>query len=255
MSVGESNTYMNNELVMNPSTSSSCKTDLFDLFTVPKISRGKCQMPNTNSDCSSNKRSNTNDDVEIIEELSRSFDCSHPNFRYYQVDEQWQRHWCSMLRLECTKIYDRSSGSSDTPLTAPTARCVQHILGDGNCLFRSLSFVLTGSQQSHMNVCLLICEHMQKIGRLMLSHISPCTSVQEYISDSRMNVSTVWGLNRDIFTFANMCQVNVYVYDMQHRSCSVCSPNLASDVMNVDCSIKSVYLRHPRDHYDVVVTI
>ena len=108
-------------------------------------------MPNTNSDCSSNKSSNTNDndDLEIIEELSNSFVCSHPNFRYYQVDEEWQRHWCSMLGLECTRIYDRSNGSSDIPLTAPTARCVQHTLGDGNCLFRSLSFVLTGSQQSH----------------------------------------------------------------------------------------------------------
>ncbi len=160
-----------------------------------------------------------------------------------------------VFRLECTNIYDRSSGSSDTPLTAPTAPCVQHILGDGNCLFRSLSFVLTGSQQSHMNVHLLICEHMHTISRLMLSHISPCTSVQEYISSSRMNVSTVWGSNREIFTFANMCQVNVYVYDMQHRSWSVYSPNLASNVMNVDCSIKSVYLRHPRDHYNVVVRI
>ena len=82
-------TRSNNELVVNSSTSSSCKPDLFDSFTVPKISRGKRKMPNTNSDCSSNKRSNTNDDddVEIIEELSRSFDCSHPNFRYYQVDE------------------------------------------------------------------------------------------------------------------------------------------------------------------------
>ena len=245
---------MNNELVVNPSTSSSCKPDLFDSFTVPKISRGKRQMPNTNSDCS---MSNTNDDddVEIIEELSRSFDCSHPNFRYYQVDEQWQRHLCSMLRLECTKIYDRSSCSNEAPLTAPTARCVQHTLGDGNCLFRSLSFVLTGSEQSHMNVRLLICEHMHKISRLMLSHIAACTSVQEYISDSRMNVSTVWGSNREIYTFSNMCQVNVYVYDMQRRSWSVYSPNLASDIMNVDCSIKSVYLRHPVDHYDVVVRI
>ncbi len=147
MSAGESHGYItksNNELVVNPSTSSSSKRDS---FTVPTITRGKHLMPNTNSDCSSNKRSKTNndDDVEIIEELSHSFDCSHPNFRYYQVDEQWQRHWCSVLGLECTKIYDRSNGSSDTPLTAPTARCVQHILGDGNCLFRSLSFVLTGS--------------------------------------------------------------------------------------------------------------
>ncbi len=156
-----------------------------------------------------------------------------------------------MLGLECNSIYDRSNGSSDTRLTAPTARCVQQILGDGNCLFRSLSFVLTGSQQSHMNVRLLICEHMLKISRLLLSHIGPCTSVQEYISDSRMNVSIVWGSNREIYTFA---QTNVYVYDIEQRSWSVYSPNLSLNVINIDCSTKSVYLRHPKDQYKVVVT-
>ena len=89
----------------------------------------------------------------------------------------------------------------------------------------------------------------------MIFHISPSTSVQEYISDSQMNISTVWGSNREIYTFANMCQVNVYVYDMHRRSWSVYSPNMASDVLNVDCTIKSIYLRHPIDHYDVVVRI
>ena len=71
MSVGESNTYIrrsNNELVVNSSTNSSCKPDS---FTVHNITRGKRQMPNTNTDCSSNKRSNTNDndDLEIIEQF------------------------------------------------------------------------------------------------------------------------------------------------------------------------------------------
>ena len=95
---------------------------------------------------------------------------------------------------------------------------------------------------------------MHKISRLMLSHISPCTSVQEYICDGRMNVSTVWGSNKEIYTFANMCQTNVYVYDIEQRSWSVYSPNLSLNVINIDCSIKSVYFRHPKDNYEVVVT-
>ncbi len=100
MSAGESNSCRksNNELIVNPSTSRSCKPDS---FIMPTISTGKHQMPITNSDCSSNKRSKTNndDDVEIIEKLSHFFVCSHPNFRYYQVDEQWQRHWCSVFNV------------------------------------------------------------------------------------------------------------------------------------------------------------
>ena len=141
VSTGESNNNnkrSNNELVVNSSTSSFRPRS----FTVPNLTRGKRQLCNTTGDCSSNKKSQTNDGIEIIEKLSHFVRYSHPNFHYYQVDEEWQRQWCSMFGLECNKIYDRSNGSSNTSLTAPTARCVQHILGDGNCSSFVCQFVI-----------------------------------------------------------------------------------------------------------------
>ena len=47
-------------------------------------------------------------------------------FRFFQVDEQWQRHWCSQLGLEFYAIsYQGAKGSSSTVLTAPDMRTGQ----------------------------------------------------------------------------------------------------------------------------------
>ncbi len=97
---------------------------------------------------------------------------SWPQFRFFQVDEDWRRQWCSKLGLPyCT--YKRSIGSSNTILTRPDRQSVRVMLGDGNCLFRSLSCVLTGSQQHHLLVRCLICNHMSSITHLLLPHIHP----------------------------------------------------------------------------------
>ena len=86
------------------------------------------------------------------------------------------------------------------------------------------------------------------IQSLSNTYAPACTSVQEYIAQ--------FGVQTERYTHCqHMSSQCVCVYDMQHRSWSVCSQNLASDVMNVDCSIKYVYVSHPTDHYDVVVVI
>ena len=59
-------------------------------------------------------------------------------------------------------------------LTVPDMRTMKVMMGDGNCLFRSLFYVLTGSQDHHLAVRLLICNHNYAfhISSTKASHIS-----------------------------------------------------------------------------------
>ena len=60
-------------------------------------------------------------------------------------------------------------------------------------MFRSLSCMVTGSQDQHHAIRLKVVEHMRDIGPLMMKHVSNCSSyskyrsIDEYIDRSKMD--------------------------------------------------------------------
>ena len=73
----------------------------------------------------------------------------YPNFCYYQVNENWQLQTCERLGLTYTQKFTCQCGSPDTILTRPDLRSLKQIAGDGNCLFRAVSYIITGSERQH----------------------------------------------------------------------------------------------------------
>ena len=92
-----------------------------------------------------------------------------------------------------------SPGSGDTPLTRPDMRSIKKIQGDGNCMFRALSRIVTGSQDQHSVIRAKIVQHMCDKAPLMLAHIvalprfKECISVQDYVHKIKMDLLGSWG--------------------------------------------------------------
>lgn len=170
-------------------------------------------------------------------------------FRYFQTDSEWQKSKCTDLGLQYIGPNNTHGGSADTILTRPDKRSIKRIVGDGNCLFRSLSYILTGSEDQHFLVRSLICNHMVNIAPLLLTHIR-YPSVHDYITSERMEHDYVWGTDVEIYTFANMCQINMYTFNTEHDTWQLLSPTVS--VVRADPSIQSAYLYHTVDHYTVV---
>ena len=72
-------------------------------------------------------------------------------FKFYSVDEQWQHNACTTLALQFV-ISNRLTrpGGPNVELRPPNN--IKRIRGDGNCLFRSFSYIITGSEEQHMGV-------------------------------------------------------------------------------------------------------
>ena len=71
------------------------------------------------------------------------------------------------------------------------------VMGDGNCMFRALSLVVTWNEDQHHAIRTRIVQHMRSIPHLILGHIkshtdfNTCQSIDEYLHRSKMAQS--WG--------------------------------------------------------------
>ena len=107
------------------------------------------------------------------------------------------------MGLEFVRRCDLGEGGLNVPLTRP--RRVKSILGDGNCLFRSFSYLITGTEQQHIQVREVILNHLCRIQHWMLNHISTeYSSAIEYIRGTNMDRNGTWGSDIEILTLAHM---------------------------------------------------
>ena len=110
------------------------------------------------------------------------------DFRFYQVDSEWQQQTCHSLGLEYCRPNRFAAGSCTTALTRPNFQTVRCITGDWNCLFRSFSMIITGSQEHHLALCIAILQHMQSIAHLLLGAHVKQTSIDSYIHETSMDI-------------------------------------------------------------------
>ena len=71
--------------------------------------------------------------------------------RYNPVSGDVQRDICRDLGLNFIEANECVPGGADVRLKPPTS--IRSIGGDGNCLFRALSYAVTGSESQHHVVC------------------------------------------------------------------------------------------------------
>jgi hypothetical protein len=65
------------------------------------------------------------------------------------VTMAWQIEKCDFFNIQLSQKNNSSSNTRRQPLNFSRPDETQNILGDGNCFFRALSFVITGSQSNH----------------------------------------------------------------------------------------------------------
>ena len=72
------------------------------------------------------------------------------------------KHVANMLGLEFHAVSNcaHSRGGPDTILTRPDCRSLKRIVGDGNCLFQSLCYIIAGSEQQHFALRTAIIYHI-----------------------------------------------------------------------------------------------
>lgn len=87
--------------------------------------------------------------------------------------------------------------------------CEITIRGDGNCLFRSLSYLVFEVQTLHRTIRQRIIQFMRDSDNIIRQ--VETTPMNEYLHGSSMTYDGTWGTDLEILAFATLCKTTVYV--------------------------------------------
>ena len=134
------------------------------------------------------------------------------------------RKACRLLNLRFVRPFERESGGPDVILTLSDTFHLRRIVGDGNCLFCAMSFIITGSKSQHFEIRTSIIAHMLNIPELLtgrgadghnnyLSYYhGGYRSVENYLARTNMANEGAWGTDLEMSLLAHVLYIVVYSY-------------------------------------------
>uniref|UniRef100_A0A146L0V6 OTU domain-containing protein n=1 Tax=Lygus hesperus TaxID=30085 RepID=A0A146L0V6_LYGHE len=163
---------------------------------------------------------------------------------FYPIDKNWQRSKCEKFQLSLKKELDFKY-EDPVPATAPME--IYEIEGDGNCYFRCLSYLITGTDKSHRIL-------RQKLVKFMRENEKMVEGLggRNYLDKSLMWTEGMWPTEVEIYVSACMLDTDIYTY-MDGKWLRFSSSGKLEISDKVD---RAIYLQNKENvHYDVVVQV
>lgn len=174
------------------------------------------------------------------------------------VDKEWQESRASTFGFSVCKNLPSQDPHTISIIEPPTEKVP--IRADGNCLFRSFSYFLTGSQTSHKRIRQLVLKYM----RINTATFSNLAETPNYPDGSNMDHHGVWGTEVEIVAFASLVATSIVVYGRFGRDNSgaaiykwlTYSPNKdVQPAAGLPPSTKIMYLKNTDKHFEPVVKV
>ena len=99
--------------------------------------------------------------------------------------------------------------SNASAFLAAYDRMIHPIKGDGNCLFRTLSYLILGTEDCHQQVRLTLIDYTTCNPEAFAKFCTPLCTLEEHTA--RMRYETVWGTDLEIKVAATYFQLPIYV--------------------------------------------
>ncbi|KAK3711802.1 hypothetical protein RRG08_037006 [Elysia crispata] len=180
---------------------------------------------------------------------------------FHPISRRWQERQCRRLRLPLSKTLNLAR-SRPAPLLRHREPCLVHeIGGDGNCLFRCLSLVITGSESFHNLVRQRIVSHISENCKAFSAllpesprngnaHADACA---HYLSTSKMATGATWGSDVEILAAAHLLHTRIFVYTMHGSAWQWVEHGMELTEPGRKPCKESIYLMHTGlVHYDLV---
>ena len=181
------------------------------------------------------------DDDKVVVVEARM--CLDANWICIFTDYQWQQQALSIFGSGCPPIRGKFGVKQPIKCTRTQAPLrVRPIEGDGNCLFRCLSYLVWRDESHHDIIRESIVNHLSTVWHLPRIQYSAKTwylhktnqekyiqlrmynlTVQEYLDASKMNENKTYGGSTELETAAHLFKTPIYVYFEGNPCAPACS--------------------------------
>ena len=174
---------------------------------------------------------------------------------------EWQKEKCHLLEIQYQQQTDQHSSLAGQELRKFEPWRFATIAGDGNCLFRCLSKVISGCQDYHAKLRGEICRYILSEGKDEISWYFRqvlATTPAEYLSQKAMYVAGTWGSDVELMAASALLRTDIYVANQMYRTPDSIIPEVrwsricASTNNSENCAI---YIANFHDHYEPVTAM
>ena len=126
------------------------------------------------------------------------------------------------------------------------------INGDGNCFFCAIAQIVTGDQDDHNEMRLIVIAYMMSNSNLpKLSGIVGHELMDQYVKRTKMQHPTVWATEVEIIATASLLCTTIYTFAPSGPKCQWLqySPDTICNNMHYD---KSIYITNIANHFETV---
>ena len=212
------------------------------------------------------------DQIEILNDLDvlalGSIEFILPDFKPLSL--MGQTKICKDLGLNIVNpVICRNDSNCRTNLNDLIPSLMFPVPMDGNCLFSSLSYLITGSIDNHHQMRLIITDNMggkfkatcdkfirNKYPRSVINY----RNTKDYITKSNMRGTKTWGTDLELFAATLIFKTDIWVYtnDMGNKWMIYSGKGASLDqiIKAPPANEKgSLYIRHASNHYEPILVL
>ena len=213
--------------------------------------------------------SDLSNDDSITDEILSMVDVKpyyHGEFK--AVTPSWQSEKCRVTRLTFVTgiLYENEAADKSIEIRQLIPTREKRISADGNCLFRSLSYLITRTDYNHREIRELIIDKIKGEYRTFATNyvqarkdVLPegrCNSIEDYLRISKMDQVGSWGTDLEIFLAAITLSTDIFVYNDEHQSWLKFSGHGFNDAKSThDLTERRVYLRLNMNHFQPIIKV
>ena len=139
---------------------------------------------------------------------------------YYPVTEQWQKEKCQLLGISYEECLEQQPALTGSLLTKFIPLRTEKIGMDGNCFFRCISKIVSGTEKHYAKLRAEVCRFMVTDGRLIIKRylraISKDDSPVSYLKRSAMTEDHTWASDVEIVAVPCMLNSDIFIATQLH---------------------------------------